>query len=312
VNREATADALGLHERASATPERADTLSEAALGSAPAWTLGKLGLRAQQEWFLAIISTPQAEPAPVNEHSASRLIKPSATLSSLERIDIYRRGYHARLIDCLLDDYPVLAHALGEAAFEALCRRYIAQHPSSGPSLNYFGRHMGDLCRSEPLPEPGFAADLARLEWAIVLAIHAPTSEAIGFEDLSQVPSERWPGARFRVNPSLEILHLDYPANAYLQAYRRGEPMELPGARPTSVAVYRTGRSVWRLELEPTLVTLVESLAKGATLEAGLAEVQALLARGAEQDGAEQEIARKVAHCFQHSVSSGLFSEISL
>ena len=100
MSREATADALGLHERASATPERAGLLPEAALGSAPAWTEGKLGLRAQQQWFAAIISTPQEEPAPVDERSAARLVTASLQLSSLERIDIYRRAYHARLIEC--------------------------------------------------------------------------------------------------------------------------------------------------------------------------------------------------------------------
>ena len=115
MNREATADALGLHERASATtPERVGAPREAALGSAPAWTEGKLDLRTQQKWFAAIVSTPQHEPAPVDEGSAARLITASATLSSLERIDIYRRGYHARLIECLVDDYPVLEHALGD------------------------------------------------------------------------------------------------------------------------------------------------------------------------------------------------------
>lgn len=307
MNREATADALGLHERASATPERAEPGRKIALGTAPAWTEGELGLRAQQEWFAAIISTPQDEPAPVDERSAPRLIAPSATLSSLERIDIYRRGYHARLIECLADDYPVLQHALGEEAFEALSRAYIAKHPSQAPSLNYFGRFMADFCRSQPLPEPGFAADLATLEWAIVLSIHAPTADAIGFEDLGQVPNERWPGARFRVNPSLKILHLDYPVNAYLQAFRQGKPALVPAARRGSVAVYRTGRNVWRLELEPTMVTLVESLANGVTLEEGLAQVQAALAHESEQ-----EIAKKVSHCFQHSVSSGLFSAITV
>ena len=307
MNREATIDALGLHERASATPEHNDCARPVALGRAPAWTEGELGLRAQQEWFAAIISTPQDEPAPVDEQSAPRLIKKSHTLTSLERIDIYRRGYHARLLECLADDYPVLQHSLGEDAFEALSRRYIARYPSAAPSLNYFGRYFADFCRTEPLPEPGFAADLAALEWAIVLSIHAPTVEAIGFEDLGQVPSERWPAARFRVNPSLRILRLTYPANAYLQAYRQGRPVSVPAARPTSVAVYRTGRSVWRLELEPAMVTLVESLGSGVPLEAGLSQVQASLAHESEQ-----EIAKKIAHCFQHSVSSGLFSAILL
>lgn len=305
MNREATADALGIHERASATPARAESREEAQLGSAPSWAFGELSLRAQQEWFAAIVSTPQTEPAPVDERSAARLVTPSATLTSLERLDIYRRAYHARLIECLVDDYPVLEHALGEAAFEQLCRAYIASHPSRAPSLNYFGRHMAEFCRTQPLPEPGFAADLAALEWAIVLCIHAQTAPTIGLEDLGQVPSERWPGARFSVNPSLRILRLGYPANSYLQGYRQGKSLTIPSARPTVVAVYRTGRSVWRLELEPTLVTLVESLAAGATLEAGLERVQALLA-----DKPEQEAAKMVAHCFQHSVSSGLFSAV--
>src|SRR6185369_6458418 len=308
VNREATADALGLHERASATPERSEPARKIALGSAPAWTEGELGLRAQQEWFAAIISTPEENPAPVDERSASRLIAPSATLSSLERIDIYRGGYHARLIECLADDYPVLQHALGEDEFEALCRRYIAEHPSRAPSLNYFGQFMADFCRSQPLAQPGFAADLATLEWAIVLSIHAPTADTISFDDLGQVPNERWPGARFRVNPSLKILHLDYPVNAYLQAFRQGSPsVVVPEARRASVAVYRTGRSVWRLELEPAMVTLVESLGSGVTLEAGLAQLQASLSQETEQ-----EMANKISHCFQHSVSSGLFSAILL
>jgi hypothetical protein len=307
VNREPTADALGLHERASATPARAEFQPTSKLGSAPSWTEGKLGLRAQQEWFAAIVSTPEAEPAPVDEHSAARLVTPSATLSSLARIDIYRQGYHARLIECLIDDYPVLQHALGEEAFEALCRRYIAEHPSRAPSLNYFGRHMSDFCRTQPLPNPVFAADLASLEWAVVLGIHAPTAPAIGFEDLGQVPPERWPGARFTLNPSLRVLRLGYPVNAYLQAYRNDASPSMPEPRSNAVAVYRTGRSVWRLELELTMVKLIEALATGATLEAALGEVQALLSERSEEDAA-----RVVTHCFQHSVSSGLFSAISL
>lgn len=309
MNREPTADALGLHERASATPtagEHEPHAHQGKLGVAPRWTEGTLTLRSQQEWFAAIISTPQAEPAPVDEHSAKRLIKPSSTLSSVERIDIYRRGYHARLIECLIDDYPVLQHALGEDSFEALCRAYIAAHPSTGPSLNYFGRHMSDFCRTQPLPAPGFAADLATLEWAIVLCIHAPTASTIDFTDLSNVPPERWPNARFTLNPSLRILKLEYPANSYLQGFRQRRSPPIPGPLPTVVAVYRTGRSVWRLELEPTLVTLLDSLAGGATLEAALTRVQALLATDPEQN--EAQVAKLVSYCFQHSVSSGLFS----
>ena len=70
------------------------------------------------------------------------LLTAGPRLSALERLDIYRRGYGARLVECLADDYPVLQHALGDGPFEDLCRAYIAAHPTRGPSLNFFGRHM--------------------------------------------------------------------------------------------------------------------------------------------------------------------------
>ncbi len=166
---------------------------------------------------------------------------------------------------------------------------------------------MAELCRSEPLPNPEFAADLATLEWAVVLGIHAPTARALGFEDLSQVAPERWAGARFTVNPSLSILRLAYPVNAYLQSFRNGESMAVPSPLANTVAVYRTGKSVWRLELDSAMVTLVEALAADETLAASLERVQAQLG-----DRTEQEAAALVSTCFQHSVSSGLFSALVL
>ncbi len=90
VGRQPTADAVGLHERASATPTRADAQRPSLQGSAPAWTNQELTLRTQQEWFAAIVSTPEAQAPPVNEQSATRLVTPSKSLSSLERIEIYR------------------------------------------------------------------------------------------------------------------------------------------------------------------------------------------------------------------------------
>ena len=239
MNREPTADAIGVHERASATPRHVGRAQHAALGAAPAWTSGELGLRAQQEWFLAVVMTPEGEPAPVNGSSAARLVTPSSKLSSLERLEIYRRSYHARLIECLADDYPVLQESLGDETFDDLCRAYIARHPSTEPNLNGFGRHLPSFCREHALPYPAFASALAILEWAIVLAIHAPTARALTSEDLGRIPLDRWPEARLVPNPSLRILTLAYPVNAYLSARRRGATPTAtgsPGSRPRSAS----------------------------------------------------------------------------
>jgi hypothetical protein len=305
VNRESTTDALGLHERASATPEHALSNREARVGSAPGWASGELSLRSHQEWFLAVITTPEHEPAPVDSTSAGRLVTPSSTLSSLGRLEIYRRSYQARLIECLADDYPVLQQTLGEETFDDLCRAYIDKHPSTEPSLNRFGRHMAEFCRNHPLSDPDLAADLAALEWAVVLAIHAPTAPPLTAQDLARISIESWPGIRLVPNPSLGVHAFDYPVNAYFSARRRGEAAALPALRHCTVAVYRTERSVWRLELTPPMATLVESLSRGETLGASLSLVAAQL------DGMpEAEAAQNVTTWFSHAVSSGLFSGI--
>jgi hypothetical protein len=305
VNREPTADAVGLHERASATPERSPANRQARLGSAPRWATAELSLRSQQEWFFAVITTPELEPAPVDASSAGRLVASSSTLSSLDRLEIYRRSYQARLVECLADDYPVLQETLGEETFESLCRAYITKHPSTGPNLNGFGRHMADFCRGQPLPDPHFSADLASLEWAVVLAIHAPTAPPLTSEELGRVSIESWAETRLVPNPSLGIHAFGYPVNAYLTARQRGEAVAPPAARKSSVAVYRTERTVWRLELTPPMVTLVESLLRGETLGASLSLVAAHL-----EGEPEAEAARSVTTWFSHAVSSGLFSGI--
>lgn len=303
MNREPTIDALGLHERASATPEHASATREAKVGSAPDWVSGELSLRSHQEWFLAVITTPEHEPAPVDSISAGLLVTPSSRLSSLERLEIYRRSYHARLIECLADDYPVLQETLGEETFEDLCRAYIDRHPSTEPSLNRFGRHMADVCRTHPLPAPEFAADLAALEWAVVLAIHSPTAPALTVQDLASISAESWPAIRLVPNPSLRVHAFDYPVNAYFSARRRGEEAAIPLARQCSVAVYRGEQSVWRLELTPPMAALVDALSRDETLSAALSLVAAQL------DGVpEAEAARNVTTWFSHAVSSGLFS----
>jgi hypothetical protein len=129
-------------------------------------------------------------------------------MSALERLELYRRSYHARLIDCLRDDYPAVEHALGEEVFEEVCRRYIAAFPSTGPNLNHFGRRMSEFLRtaeSAPLPSRAFAADLASLEWAMVEVIHAPAERSLTSDDLRDVPPGAWGDLRLRATPAFRL-----------------------------------------------------------------------------------------------------------
>jgi hypothetical protein len=239
------------------------------------------GLREEQLWFARAVMTGAAL------DQVGQRLTAGPKLGPLERLDVYRRGYEARLVECLADDYPVLERALGEEPFAALCRAYVARHPSEAPNLNAYGRHMAEVC-------PGFAADLARLEWAIVEVIHEPAGAPLTLEDLAAVPAEGWATARLVPSRAVRILTLDYPANDYFQAVREGNTPPLPERAPSATAVYRSGHAVWRMGLTPTMHRVLDALVAGELLEAALAL-------------AGDEPPEQVTAWFREWVSGGLF-----
>ncbi len=136
--------------------------------------------------------------------------------------------------------------------------------------------------------------------------IHAPTSSVISADDLARIPPEGWPDVRLAANPSLVLLHLDYPANAFFHAVRHDESPDVPGPAATHVAVYRTGTT----HLAPrarraAMATLFEALAAGATLSAAIERVAPQLSEMSEADAAAS-----VMSGFRSGVSSGLFRDV--
>lgn len=267
-------------------------------------------LRELQRWFASVTTHPEgvleAGAGQARAEKLSRLVTPGPKLSAVERLQIYRDGYFVRLIECLTDDYPALRHLLGEEPFGELAQRYIEAHPSRSPSLNAYGARLPAFCGSRSEPWAPFAADLARLEWALVEVVHASVSETMTPEALALVPPARWQTARLVASPGLRVLRFDYPVNACFQAYRDGGALELPRPAPSATAVYRRGLTLWRLDLEPRAAQLLEALVSGAPL------VSAVAALESHYPGAEagEELARLLPVWLGAWVEGGFFSGV--
>src|SRR5262245_41797708 len=67
-------------------------------------------------------------------------IRGDERLAASERLAVYARMYCARLVDVLREDYPRVAAVLGNDDFADLTHAYLAAHPSTHPSLRWFGR----------------------------------------------------------------------------------------------------------------------------------------------------------------------------
>jgi hypothetical protein len=281
-------------------------------------------LRDVQVWMVSAITGPEAD---ANAKDVARYVTAGPRLSAAERFDIYRSGYHARLFECLLDDYPVLAAMLGRLdsregpdgdgeCFEALCRAYVDRHPSASPNLNAFARHMASLCREVKLEAfPGFdglrvfAAELAALEWALVEVLHAETAAPLEITALQALPPEAWARARFIKNEAIRVFRFEYPVNAVFIANRIDEIVpEVPAPSPNAVAVYRKEMQLWRMDLTPAMLGVLEPLLAGKTLGEALEAIEA--------DATDPEILAQTGAnlmvWFREWVDAGFFTSIEL
>ncbi len=258
-------------------------------------------LRDEQLWMVAAITGAEVDAADVD-----RFITPSAKMKPAERLDVYRTGYIARLVECLEDDYPVLAKSLGEEGFFSLCEAYVARHPSTSPNLNYFGRHMAALLRDRG---DAFRSELAQLEWSLVEVIHAELSPPLDLTELKSRRIEAWESARFAKSDAVRLFRFEHPVNAYFQAVRvDDESPELPKPSPSAVAVYRKDLTVWRMNLTPPMVRILAPLFDGATFGEALARLEA----DETDEAALADAAQNLMVWFREWVDGGFFASVTL
>jgi hypothetical protein len=307
-----------LHERASATPDRRGSASRAVTAATPGASVRPVvdaaaspaagadaSLRARQVRFAEAMTTPESQPGPLDEAVAARWFTAGPRMTALERLEVYRRAYHARLVDCLVDDYPAIQHALGESHFEAICRGYVACFPSTGPNLNHFGRRMNEFVRErlpDPFPLRAFIADLATLEWAVVEVIHAPSEPPLTPDGLRDVPPDAWGDLRLEPTTAFRLLRFAYPVNEYFQSFRQGESPAIPAASPSAAVVYRSEASLWRMDLTEPMAQVLGALVAGEPLGEALGRAEAGLSHLDEA-----EIAAQVTTWFREWVAHGLF-----
>lgn len=251
-------------------------------------------LRELQRWMQrSIVEGEEVE-------AAAKLILPSATLEPLERLNIYRGMYEARLVEALRADYPGLAACLGETLFAELAELYIEAHPSRSYTLNRLGNRLPEfLAEAEGLRRGAFVEDLARLE---LMGTHvfdereAPEAELPQWEE---IPEEELVEIRFYTIPALRLGSFRYPVHRYLAAIRTGEIAPRMPARPTRLAVFRRDFQVHHLALSPGAAALLGAFAEGQGLGAAMERCPALRPAA-------------VFHQFRSWCSAGLFQRIAM
>jgi hypothetical protein len=235
----------------------------------------------------AVIMHPEGVAAGVSSPEARRhvdlppeqieeVVTRSKALPAAERLGVYAAAYHARLLECLREEYAVLARTLGEELFDEFAVGYLQKFPSRSYTLSELGRrfpaHLAESCPPEEGGESSWAAflvDLATLEWTYDEVFDGPGVEGetpLTAEALLAIPSERWPEARLVFVPCFRLLALRYPVHEYYSAVRRDEDAVVPEPAEAFLAVTRRDYVIRRYPLAPDEYELLQALAAGQTV----------------------------------------------
>ncbi len=226
-----------------------------------------------QRWMQAVITHPGGVRMGVASVEARRgiavepeaietIVAPSATLTGAERLAVYCRSYHARLLQCFKEMFPALLRALGENLFDRFALDYLQRHPPHSYTLDHladaFAQHLAETRPDADAPTgereswPDFIVELASLEWTFLKIYDGPGVEgrALPSADLFRaLAPERLLELRPAPAPCLHLFAFRYPVHAYMLAARRGETPELPAPVETFVAATRINYSVTLYEL---------------------------------------------------------------
>jgi hypothetical protein len=221
---------------------------------------------------------------------AEEFVKPNSRLTSVERLEIYARSYWFRVLDCLYEDYPGVRAILGERRFMKLATAFLGQFPSASFSLRNLGSRLPAFIAAEPGlagTRAALAVDMARFEWAQVVAFDGPALPILTQDDVLDAGPAR---LRVMLQPYLTVLECGYPVDDFALAIKtsalRGEASNALTAMPTSraaarprlprpakifVAVHRQNNMLYFKRLDPEAYAILIALRDGRTLSAACA-----------------------------------------
>jgi hypothetical protein len=256
-----------------------------------------------QQWMQAVIMYPgdieegvaSAEARghiDIGPGDLERVITRSRMLVAADRLRVYGNAYHARLLECLREEFAVLAHTLGPELFDEFATGYVQAYPSRSYTLHELGAHFPRfLAETCPAQDEGnrwadFLIDLATLERVYSEVFDGPGVEGrplLSAESLFAIPPEQWSDTRLICADGFRLVELRSAVHEYISAVRRKEDPVPPSPTTTLLAVHRRDYVVRRHLLTRPQFELLAALTSGLAI--GEAIGQAADTVGWDSDG---------------------------
>lgn len=147
-----------------------------------------------------------------DDESAAVALLRADGLGASARLAVYRHHVFTSLTAVLESTYPVVARLVDPRFFRYAAHRYIRDHPPTSPCLFEYGATLPAFLEGfAPSRHLRYLPDVARLEWAMNAALHAPEAPAIEPEALLA-------RADVGLHPSVTVLRSRWPVDAIWRA----------------------------------------------------------------------------------------------
>lgn len=222
--------------------------------------------------MLALPELQRAFAAAILDEEATPLtaIVKAGGIAPERRIQVYRNNSLITLGEALRATFPVVCRLVEERFFDYAARSFIRAHPPRQPRLAEYGDQFADFLGGfAPARSLPYLADVARLEWAINAAYHAPDREPLQPATIAAIPAGAYPGLTFTLDPACALLRSPYPIDELWRANqpdRDGSGVDL-GTGECRLLVHRVDDDVRLQRLSAGEQAMTEALAAGRTLD---------------------------------------------
>ena len=185
-------------------------------------------------------------------------------LTPRQRLGVYHNTFVATLTNALRLSYPAVHRLVGAEFFDGCAEVFVHKHPPRGAYLDEYGGEFPEFLEQfPPATSLAYLAGVARLEWAVNCALHAPDIEPLDITRLAKISPADEDRIRFVPHPSVGFVRADHAVDAIWRAVLAQDDSALGAidlaAGPvclmaqrllTGVEVTRLDESAWRFAVD--------------------------------------------------------------
>lgn len=193
-----------------------------------------------------------------------------------ERLGIYRNTAESAMTTVLQLSFPAVQHVVGPEFFEGAARLFASESPPRSAWLDEYGADFPAFLAG--LPQAAslhYLPDVARLEWQVNLALHAPDVQPVEIARLAQWNPAELAQLRFEPHPAAKLLRCEFPADAIWHAVLERDDAAMAAIDlaegPAWLLVHRTENGIEVVRLSKDEWHVTAALFSGHTWQEALA-----------------------------------------